>query len=91
MIDTKRGLNRTESLIPDFKSSSLKTNRLQLSLLDEGDEGEIDELHDYNQDQKLDVERRFKHINANNIVTNQKVVGAKTGKNLFNKLKNFFV
>lgn len=97
-IETKRILNKADSMFVDLNivSPGLKANKLQLSLMDEENDEDkiiIDELNHYNQAQKQDVERKFKHIKSSNIVISQKNQGggAQTSKNLFNKLKKFFV
>ena len=96
-VDTKRTISKTENkpqnnkLEMDLNSGGLRSGRLKLSLLDEENDGESDELNDYNQTQKIDVERKFKHINATNGLSNQKLITSKTSKNLFTKLKKFFV
>lgn len=95
-IETKRILNKADSMFVDnLVSPALKGNKMQLSLMDEENDDDkiiIDELNQYNQAQKQDVERKFKHIKSSNLVVLQKNQGgAQTSKNLFNKLKKFFV
>lgn len=88
-IETKRIFNKADTV--EVHSGCLRSGRMKLSLLDEVEDVEINELNNYSQIQKSDLERKFKHINSNNTAIKEKTGGSKTGKNLFNKLKKFFV
>lgn len=91
-IETKRIFNKADSMTMELNSANIKPNKLQLSLLDEEDK-EFDEFNEFNQAQKFNVERKFKQLNqtSNNVLPAQRVGGAKTSKNLFTKLKKFFI
>lgn len=90
-VETKRILNKAESMSSDIHSATLKSKAdKKLSLLIEEDPN-LDEFKEYSKDQKSDAERKFNHITSNSMAISQKIGGAKTGKNLFNKLKKFFV
>lgn len=90
-VETKRILNKADSMTSDIHSATLKSKTdKKLSLLIEEDPN-LDEFKEYNKDQKSDAERKFNHITSNSLAVSQKIGGAKTGKNLFNKLKKFFV
>lgn len=86
-IETKRILEKSETI--EVGSGLLRSNRGQLSLLDEVEDVDIDDMDNFNK--KINLERKFKHISSNNNVVQKESGGAKTGKNIFNKLKKFFV
>ena len=88
-VETRRILNKTETF--DLGSGGLKSGRGKLSMLDEVEDVDIDDLNNYSQTQKSDLERKFKHITSNNVMIKEKPSGAQTSKNLFSKLKKFFV